>query len=103
MPYKDRERQLEYMKIYNKRYRLNNAKIFKLKVLKILGSKCACCNIKQWWNLTVDHIKPTGKRPKITDYYKQLTNGKHETKNLQILCYGCNLSKGQYTHCNLRH
>ncbi|MDE1814898.1 MAG: hypothetical protein KGI05_09595, partial [Thaumarchaeota archaeon] len=30
----------------------------KKKALKILGDFCICCKVKEWWNLTFDHIKP---------------------------------------------
>tara|TARA_B110000285_G_C14560954_1_gene353472 strand:+ start:45 stop:479 length:435 start_codon:yes stop_codon:yes gene_type:complete len=76
-------------------------------ILKKLGNKCICCGVKEWWNLTIDHIIPISKlketRLNTYDLYSKILNGSISRRNLQILCYGCNSSKAAGLKCGLRH
>lgn len=79
------ERQIRLLKqeyyINLKRMR-QNAPYRKLKKQLIEKYK-KCVKCKSEKNLTIDHIKP------------MRLGGKHEIKNIQILCNSCNASKGQ--------
>ena len=70
-------------------------------MIRLLGGKCACCGLTEWWCLEADHIIP--------EKIKHMSLGKHYTKvieNLdkyQLLCSGCNRAKGNRPSCRLDH
>ena len=66
-----------------------------------IGNVCACCGLKDIFNLTIDHIISKAMKRKFKKY-KNFDIEK--PSNLQILCYACNTSKnGHRKHCNLPH
>ena len=77
----------------------------KIWLLTKIGKKCKCCGIKEWWNLTFDHIKPLGskKKPYYASLLWKLKNNPDLRKDFQILCYGCNASKSTNIKCGLNH
>jgi 5-methylcytosine-specific restriction endonuclease McrA len=115
-----KEEKAAYQKKYNTHYRSNKKyKIGKtaydvkrlserkIILVNLLGGKCVCCGVTEWWNLNFDHIIPVSttkqKRLPAATYYKKLINGTLSLENLQILCSGCNGSKGNRKRCNLDH
>ncbi|WP_428323690.1 hypothetical protein [Nitrosopumilus sp.] len=89
---------------YKERYRLDTCKA-KIKLLKIMGGKCVCCGLTQWWILTIDHIKPVKKDKRIDSrslMFKLLKNPEMR-KDFQVMCYGCNNSKNTGEKCNFDH
>lgn len=95
-----RKRQLELAKM--RKYKL------KIKLLNRLGGKCVCCGVgmEQWWNLTFDHIKPQLIKIKgdnyTSDWWQSLIHIV-DLSPFQILCFGCNSSKGKREECTLPH
>ena len=62
---------------------------------------CACCGLKNIFNLTIDHIISKSMKRKFKKY-KNFDIEK--PSNLQLLCFACNLSKnGHKKHCTLPH
>ena len=76
---------------YRAKRRIHNPQNDRLRLIKSLGARCACCGETVWWNLTIDHIVPKSR------------GGKDVRSNLQVLCWGCNKSKGRHYHCQLDH
>lgn len=111
MPFKDKDVEKEWrrkweLKNRDKRRETNKqySRRRKAKVLKLLGTKCNCCGIKEFWNLTVDHIIPQDKTRIISQVvHVGILNGKEDLSQFQILCFGCNLSKGRYKKCKINH
>ena len=90
------------------RYRAStNAMLLREKriVIAMLGGKCVCCGLTAWWCLTIDHIRPLrGRpRPRRQGFIHGLITGRIPPDNLQVLCSGCNMSKGTGTRCRLNH
>lgn len=88
-----------------KRTEKNRERYRKLRILVLdhYGNKCACCGetIKEF--LTIDHINGNGKdHRKITgvgeNFYRWITKNNYP-KDLQILCYNCNIAKMHYGQC----
>lgn len=77
----------------------------KRKALEMLGGRCACCGVSEWWNLTVDHVRPVlGKRKYIgIQMFRSVVRGEADAGNLQVLCFGCNASKNRYERCKIDH
>ncbi len=79
----------------------------KIELFNSMGGKCKCCGITEWWNLTVDHIKPIHqpfiKRENTYKMVKRLLKNKGDRKDFQILCFGCNNSKNTNEKCGLDH
>ena len=77
----------------------------KLKLFKILGMKCVCCNISEYWNLTIDHKIPlrTSKRQSAPSLYRELLENPEKRNTIQLLCFGCNVSKNRFEKCKLDH
>jgi len=75
------------------------AKELKQEIVNHYGGKCACCGIKEICFLTIDHINndgyksKNGKKNRISGYlwYKKIV--KDYPKDLQILCFNCNVAK----------
>lgn len=68
-------------------------------------NECACCGMKGVVNLTIDHIKPGGRKhvQRIkADFYTSLKRAIFPP-GYQVLCWACNLSKGQKEHCTIDH
>jgi hypothetical protein len=61
--------------------------------------KCACCGESERAFLTIDHIRPTNnKHDHGTNLYRRLKK-ENFPLGYQVLCYNCNIAKGQYGHC----
>jgi len=70
------------------------------KILEI-GNFCACCGLKDIYNLTIDHIISKAMKRKFKKY-KNFDIEK--PSNLQLLCWACNTSKnGHKKCCTLQH
>lgn len=90
MPYADREKQLEYMRRYNKTYQKRRYVLEKEALIKRLGGKCAACGSTT--DLEFDHISRGGKRFAITAklHCKDLYD---ELEKCQLLCSKCHKKK----------
>ena len=80
----------------------------KFMVLKMLGNKCVCCGITEFWNLTVDHITPVYRntnvdRKPVPGHYYDIIQGRVPLSDYQCLCFGCNTSKNTGSSCNIDH
>ena len=81
---------------YKKIYHIKRVK----KILKI-GNMCACCGLKDIFNLTIDHIISKSMKRKFKKY-KNFDIEK--PSNIQLLCHACNTSKnGHKKRCTLQH
>lgn len=101
----DRKNRLKIQIEYDKKSRLRRYNERK-KLFKIMGNKCICCKITEWWNLTIDHIKPlndTKKRISPAILIPILLKNRILIKKYQILCFGCNTSKHTGKECVLIH
>lgn len=71
-------------------------------VLAHYGKKCTCCGESEPNFLSIDHINNDGnvhrKNTKSHAFYSWITNNDYP-KDLQILCYNCNMAKGKYGIC----
>lgn len=63
----------------------------KYKVFKTYGKECMCCGRTEG-NMHVDHIKPRSKYPQLS----------LDFNNLQVLCYDCNIGKGNWDETDWR-
>ncbi len=71
--------------------------------IELLGGKCVCCGVTEWWNLTIDHIDwRTKDKTKSITLYNRLLRG-IDLQKFQILCFGCNSSKHRYTKCQIHN
>ena len=103
-----REKKNAYSKQYAKDHRKEKKSYYKniYSIKRIeekleIGNVCACCGLKDIFNLTIDHIISKAMKRKFKKY-KNFDIEK--PSNLQILCYACNTSKnGHRKHCNLPH
>lgn len=81
-----------------KQYRM----LIKHQVIEKYGNKCACCGESQIWFLTIDHINNDGAKdrkenfgrtnPATMSWYLKLKREPNR-KDLQVLCFNCNLGK----------
>ena len=93
MPYKDKDKQLEFQRTNtaNKNY------MRRFTLLEFLGGGCAVCGESDYTCLQIDHIEI--KRRKSSDYkYGQDTvlnvyMDREDTDNLQVLCANCHMKK----------
>jgi hypothetical protein len=99
------------------RYRMNNRekcrdanKVYRIelkrKAIRVLGDRCNCCGITEWWNLCIDHIEPIMgmKRVHNQKLYILIRDNPIDARNeFQLLCFGCNASKNKYKECTLPH
>ncbi len=94
-----------------KKYRIKQRKLkrneeieLRKKIYKLLGNKCKCCEVTDWWNLTLDHKKPIymNRTPLRLKQLKTIYENIHN-KEYSLLCWGCNLSKGVSLKCTLPH
>ena len=90
MPYKDREKQLEYLRKYNKSYQKKRYACEKDELIKKLGGRCSVCGSDE--NLEFDHIVREGKKFAITAklHSKDL---EAELMKCQLLCHDCHKKK----------
>jgi hypothetical protein len=75
-------------------------------MIDILGGKCTCCGVSEWWNLCIDHIEPLNgtKREKVWTTYIFIREYPEDARNeFQLLCFGCNASKNKYYKCVIDH
>jgi hypothetical protein len=94
----------ETFKRYKKTYRDCSHRV-RIKLINLMGGKCICCGVSEWWNLTFDHIIPikTQKRENVTTFIRKLIKNPELRKDFQIMCFGCNGSKNIYEKCQLTH
>ena len=85
----------------NKKYIRDRRK----EAIKLMGGKCMCCGITEWWNLTFDHIKPVfrHRRQINSAHYNKLIKDHEYREDFQLLCYGCNSSKNIKEKCTIDH
>jgi len=92
--------------IYKKKEQMRISKAKRrIKLLSKFGSKCACCGITDWWNLTIDHIKPIIRKNDKDNFENQWKKiaVQNNLSNYQCLCYGCNNSKSYGKKCKIQH
>lgn len=89
MPYKDRQKRLEYLKKYNAQYQPKRYKKRKAELINALGGKCVVCGAKN--NLEFDHIIPSTKSFTIMSHWHD--DVEEELKKCQLLCKKCHLRK----------
>ena len=96
-----REKNREWIIEKRKKYKTR----LKLKVLKLYNSKCNCCGITVFWNLTLDHINPLNGKFRMDNMTQYLTiiNKPKIRNEYQILCFGCNNSKHIDKYCSIKH
>lgn len=77
----------------------------RIKLIQLMGGKCSCCGIDIWWVLEFDHKIPirTSDREPISSVIKRLLRYPYQREEWQLLCSGCNISKGDRDKCNLPH
>lgn len=112
MPYKYRVSQRKACKKYYlknkeriKRYTKERGIELRKIVLEHYGNKCVCCGEKETKFLTIDHINNDGgkfrkkrhTRGGTGDYYWFIKN--NFPKDLQVLCWNCNMAKARYGLC----
>ena len=90
MPYKDRAKQLEYLRKYNKTYQSNRYEAAKMEYIKYLGGKCVKCGSES--NLEFDHIDPSTKDFSIMRLW-HCKNVYAELDKCQLLCNKCHKEK----------
>lgn len=66
-------------------------------VLDHYGHRCRCCGEANDAFLTVDHVNGDGASDRANFYYRIVKQG--FPKNLQTLCWNCNLAKHIYGRC----
>lgn len=111
-----KKEEIHYYTKTSESYRLAKAKSVKkyrtitfvnnrTKLFKIMGNKCICCGVIEWWNLTIDHIIPlNGKKRIVTPtLYRKLLDNPEEIKYYQLMCCGCNYSKHTGEKCTINH
>ena len=110
-----RQHKLKIQRLYhskpeNRKRATKLAKIRKTKIKKLLisrlGNICICCGVTEWWNLTIDHIKPLRRnsigRKYSSDDWRKISKLK-DLSEYQCLCFGCNSSKGIRDKCLINH
>jgi len=86
---------------YQKEYRRNQ----RIKLLQMLGGKCACCNENTYEFLTLDHLNGSGREHQrrygnnIWQMYKDIIEEGAPNKKYRCLCYNCNCAIGRYGYC----
>jgi hypothetical protein len=120
MPYKDKEKQREYYKIYqqthkdsvykrNKKYKDKNRELVrqkendrklrqKLLFIEMYGGKCLCCGEIRPEFLTVDHIKGQKRTKRETKPFVKAIK-EYSPNVYRILCFNCNQAIGYYGYC----
>lgn len=90
MAYKDRSKQLEYLREYNKKYQKERYLREKGELIKKLGGKCVMCGSTK--ELEFDHKNRSEKSFAITSklHSKALDS---ELRKCQLLCHSCHLKK----------
>jgi hypothetical protein len=74
-------------------------------IITLLGGKCVCCGEKEYEFLSIDHKNGNGAEHRKSfnyntsnvtyDIFKKLNSDFETFKNeYQVLCYNCNISKG---------
>lgn len=78
---------------------------FRDKVLQHYGKHCVCCGETHEEFLTIDHIKGGGSKHRLKiraslPYMMYRWIIEHDyPKEFQVLCFNCNITKGQYGQC----
>jgi len=77
----------------------------RVKLLSRFGSRCNCCGNTEWWNLTIDHIKPVKRKTDKDNFDNQWKKIAilDDLSDYQCLCYGCNNSKSRGEKCKIDH
>ncbi len=83
----------------------------KARIFKHYGGKCACCGLKQYEFLCIDHIEGGGNEHRrslemskdrcgssSTNFYKWLEKNNYP-EGFQTLCHNCNMAKSIYGAC----
>ena len=93
----------DLLKQKQREYRFN----LRVKTINMYGGICVCCGEKELKFLSFDHMNGGGNAEKIkknimgSRFYNFLR--KEKQKDIQVLCYNCNLSKGFYGECPHAH
>jgi len=89
-------------KAYGKKFQKLGYHITKINKKLEIGNMCACCGLKDIFNLTKDHIVSMKMIRDNPEKYKDFDINK--PSNLQLLCFACNQSKnGHKKRCTLPH
>lgn len=83
--------------------------LLKLEVVAAYGGRCSCCGVRHFHFLTVEHKDGKGAdhRKKLFGnagaaghrFYLWLKSKGFPKKNLELLCWNCNLAKAIYGKC----
>lgn len=72
------------------------------RVIAEYGGKCVCCGESDWRFLSLDHVDNDGAKHRSevgnSRIYKWVEDNGFP-KNIQILCYNCNMAKAFYGKC----
>ena len=74
----------------------------RLRIIELLGGKCAICGIDEKEVLQIDHIIPIRKSSKLRlslrRFYMLILRGGYSVKKLQLLCANCHMKKSVKEH-----
>lgn len=95
MGYADRERQLAYLRRYNKDYQRKRYQERVLELKSLVGSECSQCGSRQ--DLEFDHIDPDTKTFSILRHWKwPIEKLMPELAKCQLLCKDCHKLKTRF-------
>lgn len=112
MPYKDKQKQREYHKLWHAKNRIHTLakqKEYQLKIkLKVFKAysgnivQCECCSEQEIKFLSIDHIQGGGTKHKAEigshKIYFWLINNNFP-KGYRVLCHNCNQAIGFFGEC----
>jgi len=97
MPYKNKDKNREYQKIWARKHRKNRrnrTRKLRKKVLEKLGGKCIYCGCDNFIALEINHKNNDGgiERRKYChkSFYYAILNGSREITDLELTCRICN-------------
>ena len=91
-------RKSRYEKDKNRLYNIRSKVRNRIKLIRILGSKCKKCGNNNIFHLQFDHINDDGKEDRkkyngTNHMIRAYLMGKEDIKRLQLLCANCNYEK----------
>ena len=108
--YNDRQNKLRYIRDCNDkegtRKRINGWRnAFKVKIIRLLGAKCACCGEETFEFLCIDHINGGGNKHRKEfagrreAFWRSISNDPEIFTKYRVLCHNCNMAHGFYGYC----